>query len=114
MHDVEVQVSEGVVTLTGAVRDRRQKYCVEDIADDIFGVREVHNRIRVQREGGQVGQRATASASEVRHVSGMSASGSATGSTASSYVGGMEVGAGEVPKGTDPHGGTTTPGKHAT
>lgn len=114
VQDVEVQVSEGVVTLTGAVRDRRQKYCIEDIADDIFGVREVHNQIRVQREGGQVEQRSGGSRPEDRRVSGVSASGSATGSTASSYVGGMEVGAGEVPKGTDPYGGTTTPGKHAT
>lgn len=114
VQDVEVQVSAGVVTLTGAVRDRRQKYCVEDIADDIFGVREVNNRIRVQREGGQVGQDSVGSASEGQRVSGISASGSATGSTASSYVGGMEVGAGEVPQGTDPHSGTTTPGKHAT
>lgn len=114
VQDVEVQVSGGVVTLTGAVRDRRQKYCVEDIADDIFGVREVHNRIRVQREGGQVGQGSAGSAPEGQRVSGISTSGSATGSSASSYVGGMEVGAGEVPKGTDPYGGTTTPGKHAT
>ena len=47
--DVEIQVVEGEVTLSGAVEDRRQKYVAEDIAESIAGVRSVENRIRVMR-----------------------------------------------------------------
>lgn len=46
--DIEVQVQGGEVTLTGTVQDRRQKRLAEDIAEDIRGVRDVHNHIRVQ------------------------------------------------------------------
>lgn len=117
VRDVEVQVQDGVVTLTGTVRDRQQKYRIEDIADDTFGVRDVHNQLRVQRQEGGQGRQGSVQQPGVSHdsgqpeghVSGVSASGSATGSTASSYAGGMEVGAGEVPKGTDPYGGGTRP-----
>lgn len=117
VRDVEVQVREGVVTLTGTVRDRRHKYRIEDIVDDTFGVRDVHNQLRVQREDSGQGRQGSVpqpgigqgSGQPQGHVSGVSVSGSATGSTASSYTGGMEVGAGEVPKGTDPYGGSTRP-----
>ncbi len=45
----------------------------------------------------------------------MSSSGSATGSSASSYTGGLEAGKnGKTPAGSDPQSGTTTPGKSST
>ncbi|WP_011300342.1 MULTISPECIES: BON domain-containing protein [Cupriavidus] len=47
--DVEVRVDSGVVTLEGCVPDRLQKYRVEDIVDDVFGVRDLFNRLRVSR-----------------------------------------------------------------
>jgi len=47
--DVSVDVSAGVVTLSGMVEDRYEKHLIEDIADDVFGVQDVENRIRVQR-----------------------------------------------------------------
>lgn len=47
--DVEVRVDSGVVTLEGSVPDRLQKYRVEDIVDDVFGVRDLFNRLRVSR-----------------------------------------------------------------
>jgi hypothetical protein len=31
------------------VRDRREKWWLEDLADDVFGVEEVHNNLRVAR-----------------------------------------------------------------
>lgn len=48
--DVEVQVSSGEVTLVGTVQSRREKFIAEEIADDVSGVSEVHNQLRVRRE----------------------------------------------------------------
>jgi hypothetical protein len=48
--DVSVDVSNGVVSLSGTVRDRSQKYYIEELADDTYGVTEVSNDIRVRRE----------------------------------------------------------------
>jgi hypothetical protein len=45
--DVEIQCKSGEVTLTGTVPARRHKRMLEDIADSVFGVRDVHNQIRV-------------------------------------------------------------------
>jgi len=51
--DIEVLVSSGEVTLTGTVQTRREKFLAEEIADDVGGVSEVHNQLRVRREGAQ-------------------------------------------------------------
>jgi hypothetical protein len=48
--DVSIEVSAGVVTLEGTVRDRRMKHRVEDIADSCMGVKDVDNKVRVKRE----------------------------------------------------------------
>jgi osmotically-inducible protein OsmY len=47
--DIEVHVRNGEVTLTGTVDNRRMKHLVEDIADDIAGVKDVNNQLRVNR-----------------------------------------------------------------
>ncbi|HYG67721.1 MAG TPA: BON domain-containing protein, partial [Anaeromyxobacteraceae bacterium] len=47
--DVEVQVQSGEVTLTGTVARREDKRQLEDLAEDVFGVDEVHNHLRVRR-----------------------------------------------------------------
>ncbi|MBP0621209.1 BON domain-containing protein [Cupriavidus consociatus] len=52
VHDVEVNVVAGVVTLTGSVRDRGLKYRIEEIVDDTFGVKEVDNRLRIGADAG--------------------------------------------------------------
>jgi hypothetical protein len=49
--DVEVSVRSGEVFLTGTVATRAEKRLAEDIADDVFGVAEVHNRLHVHRPG---------------------------------------------------------------
>ena len=71
--DIEVQVQDGEVTLTGTVPDRWMKRLAEDIAEQVMGVREVMNQVRIQNEressGGQGGR---------------SSSGSSTGSSGSS------------------------------
>jgi len=48
--DVEVKVDQGIVTLTGTVPNRQQKYLLEDVADDVLGVQDVHNQVRIHRD----------------------------------------------------------------
>ena len=49
--DIEVRVSNAEVTLVGTVRERHDKRLAEDLADQVSGVREVHNQIRVNQAG---------------------------------------------------------------
>ena len=48
--DVEIVVKDAEVTLLGNVDDRRTKRLLEDIAEDVLGVVDVHNQIKVRRE----------------------------------------------------------------
>lgn len=75
--EVSVEVANGVVTLDGTVSERREKYVVEEIADAVFGVTEVDNRLRVQRQQGS----SWAAGSEV-------GGDTSTGSTSSTSAGG--------------------------
>lgn len=50
VRDVTVEVEKGKVTLGGTVRMRSQKYDIEDMVDNTFGVTDVENNIRVQRQ----------------------------------------------------------------
>lgn len=47
--DIEVTVSDGEVTLSGTVDHRRTKRLAEHVLDDVLGVKDVHNRLRVGR-----------------------------------------------------------------
>ena len=47
--DVEVTVSNGEVTLSGVVHTRADKWGIEDVAESVLGVHDVHNRIRLVR-----------------------------------------------------------------
>lgn len=47
--EVEVAVAAGEVTLTGTVLSRDDKRALEDLVDDVFGVEDVHNRLRIVR-----------------------------------------------------------------
>jgi hypothetical protein len=58
--DIEVRVQNGEVTLSGSVDDRRTRRLAEEIIEDLPGVRDVRNDLRVsrnegwsQREGGE-------------------------------------------------------------
>lgn len=44
---VSVDVEKSEVTLRGSVRDRRQKYAIEDLVADVVGVNEIHNHLSV-------------------------------------------------------------------
>jgi len=54
--EIEVEVKDGVVTLTGTVDERISKRTAEDVAESVSGVKDVHNQIRVQqRESAAMG-----------------------------------------------------------
>lgn len=53
--EVSVDVDKGKVTLSGTVHQRSQKYAIEDIADNTFGVTEVENNIRVEKREAPAG-----------------------------------------------------------
>jgi hypothetical protein len=57
VEDVEIEVSDGIVTLSGTVSTRFTKRMVEDLAEDVFGVREVHNHMQLERPAVGEGQR---------------------------------------------------------
>jgi hypothetical protein len=46
---VEIRVENGEVTLSGFVERREDKRDLEDLADDVFGVEEVQNHLRLRR-----------------------------------------------------------------
>ncbi|HUE85425.1 MAG TPA: BON domain-containing protein [Vicinamibacterales bacterium] len=54
--NIEVTVTSAEVTLSGTVRDRRDKRRAEDLAEEVSGVRDVHNNIRVHRPERGIGQ----------------------------------------------------------
>jgi osmotically-inducible protein OsmY len=51
--EIEIEVKEGEVTMTGTVNSREEKRRAEDAVEKVSGVRDIHNMIRVQ--GNQVG-----------------------------------------------------------
>ena len=46
--DIEVRVADGEVTLTGVVEDRGAKRLAEDLVEDVFGVSDVHNQLKIR------------------------------------------------------------------
>lgn len=88
--DIDVEVNGGEVTLSGHVRSRYEKRLAEDIAEDVTGVSNVENRIRVNRES-----------------SSWSNTSSTTGSTTTGTSGTMTAGSG---LGTESTGTTSTTG----
>lgn len=51
--DIEVEVKNGIVTLSGTVPDRNQKRMAEDAAENVSGVKDIQNNVRVSRESGE-------------------------------------------------------------
>jgi osmotically-inducible protein OsmY len=47
--DIEVEVERGAVTLSGVVDGSDAKLLAEELVESLPGVREVHNRLRVER-----------------------------------------------------------------
>jgi osmotically-inducible protein OsmY len=53
--NIEVQVSNGEVTLTGTVNSREEKRHAEDLAEQCSGVKHVQNNLRLQQGGATSG-----------------------------------------------------------
>ena len=48
--EIEVLVKEGEVTLVGMVGHRRTKRLAEDVAEEVRGVKDIHNQLRVKKD----------------------------------------------------------------
>lgn len=47
--DITVNVEQGEVTLEGTAESRREKRMAEDALEDISGVKDIHNHLRIRR-----------------------------------------------------------------
>jgi HSP20 family molecular chaperone IbpA len=47
--EIEIEVRDGVVTLSGRVPRRLDKRLIEEVAEQVFGVRDVQNNVRLAR-----------------------------------------------------------------
>lgn len=57
--DISIDVSQGVVRLSGKVQDRRTKYEVEDLIEHCGGVKDIDNQLRVRARNGPPGSKAS-------------------------------------------------------
>ena len=48
--EVDIQVESCEVTLTGTVDNRQDKRRLEDLAESVYGVKHVHNQLRVEEQ----------------------------------------------------------------
>jgi len=49
--DITVRCKDGIATVEGTVEERRLKYRIEDLIEQVRGVRDVENRLRIARPG---------------------------------------------------------------
>lgn len=103
--EIDVQVMNGEVTLTGTVSDRMQKRRAEETVEYLRGVKDVHNQLRVQQgQYGQSGSQVLSSGLNSQSVS--QQQGGNLGGSSMSSVGNQSTGtAGSSVTGTT---GTTT------
>jgi osmotically-inducible protein OsmY len=62
--EIDVQVKNGDVTLTGTVESRNVKRMAEDVAEGVSGVKEVHNQLRAHGAGLQPSEMAHSAGSQ--------------------------------------------------
>jgi hypothetical protein len=99
--DVDVQVNNGEVTLSGVVEDRTAKRLAEDLTEEIYGVTDVQNQLKVRHGflAGLMGEKADESDREVHRSAsreGSSSAMSASGSSGSSSMSGSSASGGSV------------------
>jgi hypothetical protein len=82
--EVEVSCSQGEIVLKGTVPERRMKRLAEECVEDLPGVRDVRNEIRVSQQGEQRGEAQTAGASGSRSGTGGGRGGSSSASRSES------------------------------
>lgn len=47
--EIVVEMNDGEVNLTGTVDDRQTKRLAEDVAENVFGVQDIHNQLHVSQ-----------------------------------------------------------------
>lgn len=72
--NIEVSVANGEVTLSGTVDARDVKHRAEDCAEDVSGVKNVQNNLRVQMQGAGLGNSTTGASSMAAGSTGASTS----------------------------------------
>jgi hypothetical protein len=72
--DIEVLVQDGEVTIQGSVRDRAMKRAAEDCIEDVSGVLQVHNRLRVEARDDQNDERGAGGFASARNQEGQRSS----------------------------------------
>jgi hypothetical protein len=82
--EIEVRVNNSEVTLTGTVDSREAKRRAEDLAEQVSGVQNVQNNIRVNREGAASSRSETQGSGSSLYGSTGSSGSNATGSSGQS------------------------------
>jgi len=82
--EIEVRVETAEVILEGTVPDRRTKRLAEDVVEDTPGVKQVHNRLRIQGNGGESDFNRSQSGAGSQSTSGSQRGQSTAGSTSKS------------------------------
>lgn len=80
--NIEVQVLEAEVTLTGSTPNRLSKRLAEDVAERVRGVKDVHNQVRVSQSGDESSLTSTGRTSSVSGSTTGTQSGTGTTGTA--------------------------------
>lgn len=83
--EIEIEVREGEITLTGVVHTRDEKRRAEDAIERVSGVRDIHNQIRVQQH-----EHAMAGQGSVHNTGQSSGSQTAGSQTAGSQTAGSQ------------------------
>ena len=82
--EITVMVTSGEVTLEGTVPDRWMKRMAEDVAEDTAGVKQVHNRLRIEQSNGT---ETSGSSSKDRSAAFGSTSGATSGTSSGTTTG---------------------------
>jgi hypothetical protein len=90
--DVEVQVKDGEVTLTGQVSSRQDKRVAEELAEKVLGVHDVQNQLRVRNQqpsqsNSQAGSQQSGSSAQSQSIGSMASSANLPGSNRMSVAG---------------------------
>lgn len=99
--NMQVNVQNGEVTLTGSVDSRQTKHMAEQVAEQVQGVKDVHNQLRVdQQQGRGMGQNRNMGQNQGRNESGMPGGGQ--GRTDEVGGSGVYPASGPMPQGNAP------------
>jgi hypothetical protein len=85
--NIEVAVSNGVVTLSGTAEDRRSKRLAEDIAHEVSGTVDVQNQIRIQSDSSVATSPITNQPAQASAASASTGQSGTSGSNSSSVLG---------------------------